>query len=240
MNSTHLSTRRLRLASGLVLLFYVFTHLLNHSLGLVSLAAAEAGRHVFIAFWRSLPVTAVFYGALLLHFGLALHALVQRRSLVMPASEAVRLVLGFLIPFLLAQHFSQTRVVHELYDIDDSYRRNVTAMWNGGSTLKQMLLITVAWLHGCLGIHLAFRHRAGYRQWQTTFVVLATVLAVLAATGYLAMARELSYEVPWMDGLDASQMGVLQRTGELIAQVIPALAEMTLERNQARLWISSM
>ncbi|HEY0823463.1 MAG TPA: adenylate/guanylate cyclase domain-containing protein [Ramlibacter sp.] len=218
----------MRLASGGVLLFYVFTHLLNHSLGLVSLAAAEAGRQVFIGFWRSLPVTAVFYGALLLHFGLALYALYQRRSLAMSMSEALRLVLGFLVPFLLAQHFTQTRVVHELYDIDDSYRRNVTAMWNGGSSLKQMLLITVAWMHGCLGIHLAFRHRAGYRRWQTTFIVLGTVLPVLAATGYLAMARELSYEVPWMDGLDARQLGVLQRTSEAIAQATLALLLATL------------
>ncbi len=237
MNSIHLSTRRLRLASGLVLLFYVFTHLLNHSAGLVSLAAAEAGRQVFIAFWRNLPVTTVFYGALLLHFGLALYALYQRRSLVMSMSEALRLVLGFLIPFLLAQHFTQTRVVHELYDIDDSYRRNVTAMWNGGSSLKQMLLITVAWLHGCLGIHLAFRHRAEYRRWQMPFIVLATVLPVLAATGYLAMARELSYEVPWMDGLDARQMGVLQRTSEAIAQVTLALLVATaIARTLRNLW----
>ena len=34
-------TRRLRLASGLVLFSYVVTHLVNHSLGIVSLAAME-------------------------------------------------------------------------------------------------------------------------------------------------------------------------------------------------------
>ena len=43
---------RLRLASGLFLFLYVVCHFVNHALGLVSLAAMEAGRAVFLAFWR--------------------------------------------------------------------------------------------------------------------------------------------------------------------------------------------
>ena len=47
-----------RLATGLVLFFYVLTHNLNHALGLVSLDAMEAGRLVFLAFWRFKPIEA--------------------------------------------------------------------------------------------------------------------------------------------------------------------------------------
>ncbi len=39
---------RLRLGSGLVLFAYVFTHLLNHSLGIVSLDLLESSRKLFI------------------------------------------------------------------------------------------------------------------------------------------------------------------------------------------------
>jgi adenylate cyclase len=228
LNSAHLSARRLRLASGVVLLAYVFTHLLNHSAGLISLSAAEAGRQVFVAFWRFLPVSIVFYGALLLHVGLALMALYERRSLLMPLAELVRVVLGFLIPFLLATHFVQTRVVHELYEVDDSYRRNVTLMWLGDYTAWQLTLVAVAWLHGCLGIHLAFRHRPEYRRWQTTLVAVATLLPVLAATGYLSMARELATQAPFVDSLDHRQEAVLASTTDAIVGLMLALLAGTL------------
>ena len=228
MKSIHLSARRLRLASGLVLLFYVFTHLLNHSVGLVSLAAAESGRLVFTAFWRNPAVTALFYGAMLLHFGLALSAVYERRSLLMTATELLRVVLGFLIPFLLAVHFTQTRLVHELYEVNDTYRRNVTLMWFGDYSGWQMTLLTVAWLHGCLGIHFAFRHRKEYRAWQTTFVVAATLLAVLAATGYLSMAREVARMPLFVDSIDMRQMGVLQATADGIVWISLGLLGATL------------
>lgn len=41
---------RLRLASGIVLYFYVATHLINHALGLYSLEVMEDGRQIFTAF----------------------------------------------------------------------------------------------------------------------------------------------------------------------------------------------
>ena len=66
--------RKLRLYSGLVLFFYLFTHLLNHSLGAVSLEALESGREWFLGFWRLLPSTVALYGALLIHLGLAFWA----------------------------------------------------------------------------------------------------------------------------------------------------------------------
>src|SRR3546814_4516244 len=82
--------RRLRLISGLVLFTYVLTHLLNLVLGLVSLPALEAGREVFLAAWRPLPVTVLLYGSLLVHLALAYYAIFRRDSLAMPLLEALR------------------------------------------------------------------------------------------------------------------------------------------------------
>jgi adenylate cyclase len=42
-----------RTVTGLVLIAYLATHFLNHALGLVSLAAMEAGRPWFLLVWRS-------------------------------------------------------------------------------------------------------------------------------------------------------------------------------------------
>lgn len=190
MNPLHPRPRTLRLASGLILLTYVATHLLNHAVGLVSLAAAEAGREIFVAFWRSVPATAAFYGALLLHFTLALVALYERHTLRMPALEFSRIALGFTIPLLLAVHMVQTRLSWELAGWDDTYRRVSASLWNNDFTLRQLTMIVVVWLHACFGLHLAFRHRPGWREWQVPLVIAATLLPVLAFTGYLAMARE--------------------------------------------------
>ena len=83
--------RRLRLLSGLVLFAYLLTHALNHTLGLVSLEALEAGRLWFLALWRNLPASILLYAALLSHLGLAFWALYRRRRL---AGEANRLLAG--------------------------------------------------------------------------------------------------------------------------------------------------
>ena len=58
--------RELRISTGLVLFGFVLTHLLNHALGLVSLAAMEAGRGAFVAFWRTLPATTLLAGSIVL------------------------------------------------------------------------------------------------------------------------------------------------------------------------------
>src|SRR5690242_19259137 len=49
--------RNLRMASGLILFTYIGAHLLNHSLGLISLGAAEAGMEYAVEVWYSLPGT---------------------------------------------------------------------------------------------------------------------------------------------------------------------------------------
>jgi adenylate cyclase len=76
--------RRIRLWSGLVLFAYVGTHLANHALGLVSLAAMEGGRVWFIALWRNPIGTVALYGAFVTHLGLVLWSLYLRRRLRMP------------------------------------------------------------------------------------------------------------------------------------------------------------
>jgi adenylate cyclase len=54
---------RLRLASGLVLMAFACSHLLNHTLGIHSLAAMEAGGRVFVTVWRTAPATLLLYAA---------------------------------------------------------------------------------------------------------------------------------------------------------------------------------
>lgn len=82
---------RLRLATGLVLMTFLTTHLLNHALGIHSLAAMERGRELFVAVWRSLPGLVLLYAALAGHVLLVVHKLYRRRSLRLPAWEKAQL-----------------------------------------------------------------------------------------------------------------------------------------------------
>ena len=45
--------RRLRLLSGIVMFAYIAIHLLNHGLGIISLAVAETGLRFAMVFWRT-------------------------------------------------------------------------------------------------------------------------------------------------------------------------------------------
>ena len=60
--------RRLQLASGLVMLTYLFLHLVNHALGTWSLDFAGRGLVLALRLWRSTPGTIALYGAASLYF----------------------------------------------------------------------------------------------------------------------------------------------------------------------------
>ena len=188
-----MNIRRTRLTTGLVLLTYLSTHLLNHALGLISLDAMNGGRVWFLALWRNPAGTALLYTSLLTHFSLALWSLYQRRHLRIPLWEALQLTLGLSIPPLLSLHFVGTRMQHEWFGVDDSYSLLVLTLWHAQpwDGLKQATLITVAWLHGCIGFHFWLRLRPWYRRAAPTFLGCALLLPVLGLLGFTQAGHEV-------------------------------------------------
>jgi len=112
---------RIRLVTGLVLFVYVTTHLLNHTLGLISYQLMEEGRLWFLALWRNPAGTTALYGALLIHFVLGFWALYRPRQLWLPPAEATRVLLGIAIPVLLAGHVIGTRGTNAIAGTNDTY-----------------------------------------------------------------------------------------------------------------------
>ncbi|WCM92994.1 adenylate/guanylate cyclase domain-containing protein [Acidovorax sp. NCPPB 2350] len=187
------SARALRWASGLALWIYVALHLATHAAGLVSLGAAEATRRAVHAVWDSAPGTAVLYGAFAVHLAMAGVALWQRRTWRMPPLEALRIALGLLLPLLLATHVVATRWLESTWGVEPSYLRIVRALWTPEGLVRQTLLLALAWVHGCLGLHLAMRHRAAWRRHQPLLLAGAVLLPALALLGVLAMGREIAW-----------------------------------------------
>ena len=71
--------------------------------------------------WSNRPAQVLLYGSFLVHYGLALWALWQRRSLRLRPSELSQIVLGFAIPILLARHVVGTRIADNFFHTDTGY-----------------------------------------------------------------------------------------------------------------------
>jgi len=193
-----------RLATGAVLLAFLLTHLLNHALGLISLEAMEQGRRPFLGLWRNPVGTTVLYVALFAHLGLAFWSIYGRRSLRMPAWEATQLIVGLLIPPLLAIHVIGTRLANALYGTEDSYTYELLVIWvfqpmNG---VQQAAVLLVAWLHGCIGLHFWLRLRPWYPRALPFVYAAALLIPVLGLLGFAAGGREvarLAADPAWLE-----------------------------------------
>jgi adenylate cyclase len=186
--------RRARLGSGLVMFAFVALHLSNHALGLISVAAADDGRRLFLAIWRNPLGTLIFYGAVFVHIALVLRSLYMRRSLVMPGGEMAQIVLGLAIPLLLIDHVVGTRIVHELYKYVDNYETIVRLLWvtSFGTGLRQAVTLLVVWVHGCIGLRFWLRYRAWYAGFAPLLLAFAILLPVLALLGFIEMGRTIA------------------------------------------------
>ena len=187
--------QRLRVGSGLVLFAFLASHLVNHSLGNISLEALETGRRVFLAVWRNPAGSLVLYAAIVVHAALVGFSILRRRRLRMPPAEAIQIVAGLAIPLLIATHVVATRGAHEFHDIADSYAYVLLSLWvwDWPQGVLQSVALLVAWAHGCLGLHFWLRLRPGYERWQGVLQMAAVLLPAAALAGFSTAGREAAY-----------------------------------------------
>jgi adenylate cyclase len=185
--------RRLRLATGLILFIYVASHLTNHALGNVSLEWMERGLRVQKWIWQSLPGTIALYGALSIHLPLGFWALYERRHFGWKAADITQLVLGLAIPLLLAHHLVVTRLDLAIYGTEKGYAQELYAFWVAsplwGSV--QVLLLIVAWIHGCVGVYFWLRLKTFFPRYAPIMLAAASLLPVLALLGFLQGGRTI-------------------------------------------------
>ncbi len=186
--------RKARLASGLVLFAFVSTHLINHALGLISLAAMESGRWLFLAVWRSTPGAAVLLLSVLVHLALALWSIYCKRHFRMPLWEALQLLLGLSIPVFLIDHAINTGAANSRFGFQDSYTMLVLLFWKLRPDIgfSQTTLLLIAWTHGCIGLHFWLRLRPWYPRLRTVLYTLAVLLPVLSLLGFAQAGRYVS------------------------------------------------
>ena len=192
--------RKFRIVSGAILFAFAATHLLNHALGLVSLDVMEAARSARVFVTRSIPGTFVLASALMVHLVLGLATFVNRRSWRMKWVEGVQLLFGLLIPILMFRHMIGTRLAHELYGVDDRYTYALFVLWPG-EAWRQILLITLVWVHGVIGMHMWLRMKSWYMRFPAVLLGFAILTPVLGFAGFATAGRMIrtthEFEVPF-------------------------------------------
>ena len=146
--ATHVM-RSARLGTGLILFAYSASHFINHALGIRSLSAMEEGSTVLLGPWQTYAGLTALYSSFLLHGCLGLLALLRRRHLRMPTSEAFQLATGLAIPLLLIPHAAGIRLGYSIQGMEFGYARLLYQFWVVSPDFalpRQILLLVTIWI----------------------------------------------------------------------------------------------
>jgi adenylate cyclase len=181
-----IGVRQIRLASGLVLFAYLVSHFLNHALGNLSMEALAEGVSYHTLFWQFPPVAIILYTAVLVHFGLGIWALYQRRQFSWRTVELLQLLLGLSIPVLIAMHIVGVRLSQALFAHEKLYPQELYAFWVARPHLAWQMsaVVIIAWVHGCIGLHFWLRMKAFYERLAPYLLAAAVLVPTLALLGF--------------------------------------------------------
>ena len=188
-----ISIRQVRLGCGLVLFAYLVSHFLNHALGNVSMEALAGGVYYHILFWQFLPVAIVFYAAALIHAGLGLWALYDRRQFRWKAIEPLQLVLGLSIPALIISHVAGVRLGQTLFGHEKLYPQVFFAFWIVWPYKMWLMfaVLIISWVHGCIGLYFWLRMKAFYKHAAPFLLAAAVLIPALAMLGLYQGGRSV-------------------------------------------------
>jgi adenylate cyclase len=186
-----ISLRQVRLVSGVILFAYLVSHFLNHALGNISLEALATGVTIHVAFWQFLPVTIVFYTACVVHTALGIWALYERRQFRWKAIEPLQLALGLSIPMLIIAHVIGVRLGQTLFGHERLYPQILFLywIWTPWRIWMMLAVMTIAWVHGCIGLYLWLRMRAFFKRAAPFLLAAAVLVPTLAMLGFYQSGR---------------------------------------------------
>ncbi|MEW6768191.1 MAG: adenylate/guanylate cyclase domain-containing protein [Pseudomonadota bacterium] len=205
--------RQVRLVTGLILFSYLISHFTNHALGNISVPAMEEGMTYHLAFWRSWPVTIVFYTAALTHMSLGLWALYARRQFRWVTTEMIQLVFGLSIPMLVIGHLVGIRLAASLLGHDKLYAQAFFAYWVYRPYVmwKLYAALIVAWVHGCIGLFFWLRTKLWFKKAAGPLLAFAIFLPTVAMLGLYQGGRAIvraSAAPEWRaDNLNTGKVG---------------------------------
>ena len=144
-------------------------------------------------FWQFLPVAIVFYAAALVHAGLGIWALYERRQFRWKAIEPLQLVLGLSIPALIIAHIAGVRLGQTLFGHEKLYPQVFFAYWVVWPYKMWLMfaVLIIAWVHGCIGLYFWLRMKAFYKRAAPFLLAAAVLIPTLAMLGLYQGGRSV-------------------------------------------------
>ena len=251
--------RRLRLASGLLLLLFVAGHLCNLALGLVSLDAMERWRGILLMPWQTKLGQALLLTAVIIHAGLGLASLASRHSLAMSRTDWVQLLLGLATPPLLVNHVVGLQVTSDLvarFRPDYGYVLAVYWRYAPLLALQQLLVVVIVWVHGAIGLYSTLVLRPIWPRLAPVVIPILFAIPILALLGFAhageAVLARLASDADWRAFIEQNllirqqmghRLGVIQEGvflvyGVAVAGGVGVLFANILRRRRSRVVIS--
>ena len=185
--------RQLRMYSGLIIFLYVTIHLLNHSLGLVSIKLMDQVSDYVSNFVRINAVSAILYLSFLIHLVFGLSSLFKRRSFNMSSKDWAQLILGLTLPWILIVHLIANGYATRFENLESSYAVLVLATWvfDTKYIFLYNLLLVATWVHGIIGIQNITQNSEFYDKNKLFFTVVVWIVPILSVLGYTSAGKEL-------------------------------------------------
>ncbi|BCH30204.1 hypothetical protein MesoLjLc_21340 [Mesorhizobium sp. L-8-10] len=183
--------KRIRIVSGLVLFAFVTMHLLNVAFGLHSIASMDRARPFLMGMWTN-PVGSIVLGlCLAAHFVLGLGAIYHRNTLRLSPTDAVQLTAALAIVPLLTPHVVGT-VIAARFGIVNNFSTLIPYFWidKPAEGLRQVLLLAILWIHGCVGVFTWMRIQRWWPRLGTLLHPLAVAVPVLGLLGFVQAGNE--------------------------------------------------
>ena len=210
----------------------------------------QAASAVLLAPWQTSAGLVVLYTAFFVHGFLGFYALYRRRHLRMPANEAWQLALGLTIPFLLISHPVGIRLGEFQYSRELGYLPILNKFWVVSPDFalpRQLLLLLVLWIHGCIGLRAWLRTKRAYYRLTGALASLATLVPVLAILGVVnaglnlreAVLRDPAYAAslgPAPDSKEAQYTASVVRIADGMAVFYLGLVIVVFGLRAARNW----
>ena len=256
---SRLIVRRVRLASGLILLLFVTGHLGNLALGLLSVDAMERWRGVLLIPWQTGFGQTLLLTAAIAHAGLGLASLASRHSLAISRTDWVQLLLGLATPPLLVNHVVGLQVTSDLvarFSADYGYVLAVYWRYAPLNALQQLLVVVIVWAHGTIGLYSNLVLRRSWPRLAPIVVPLFFAIPILALLGFAhageAVLARLASDADWRalieqnllvrqevgDRLDVIQARVFLVYGMTVALAVGVLVVNILRRRRMRVLVS--
>ena len=181
--------RTARIVTGLIMLAYVASHLTNMMLGLHSLQLVEAASPYLSGVWTG-TFSWVLLASLIIHFLIALWSIYQRDTMRMSMHDMVQVFAGLAIIPLLAPHVFGVVATDVIFQMA-TYTQILQVFWiqDVVSGLRQVILLAVVWVHGCMGLLIWLRTKRSAQKFMNWIYPLAVALPVLALLGYVEGGR---------------------------------------------------